>query len=127
MRLRVIIVDPLTIEEAFEYCLQNLGALTTEQLLAKFPQYAEELAQLLALDRQLKSALPGSSPVSGFDQLGERITSSLADAHKIVPPTQETDAQDAGLDRLLSRAAKRAIKPVVRTPIDPDADPGDAD
>ncbi|MEP6774859.1 MAG: hypothetical protein ABJA50_04615 [Chloroflexota bacterium] len=120
-------MEPLTIEEAFEYCLQNLGALTTEQLLAKFPQYSQELAQLLTLDRQLKSTLPGSSPISGFGQLEARIKSSIANVHKGEPPTQEIGAKDVGVDRLLSQAAKRTIKPVVHTPVDPAADPGEAD
>ncbi len=75
-------MEPLTVQEALEYCLQNPDALTTEQLLAQFPQYAQELAQLLALDRQLKHAFHGVAPATGLDKVKARILSSLAQPHQ---------------------------------------------
>ena len=112
-------MEPLTAQEALEYCLQNRDTLTTEQLLAKFPQYAPELAQLLALDEQLKDALPGAAPAPTLDKMKARILSSLAQPHEGATPAADPDAHEVAPDSPLSQAGKRTIKPVIPTPDGP--------
>jgi hypothetical protein len=114
-------VEPLIPEEALEYCLQNPDALTTEQLLAKFPHYARELAQLLALDQQLKGALPGAAPSISLDKVKARLLSSLAQSHKGTTPAADPDAEQTSVDSPLSQAGKRSAKPIATTSADPDA------
>ena len=74
-------MEPVSIEQALQYCLENPDNLSTGQLLSKFPEYREELEPLLAFDTQLKIALPHEMPPESKALVKQRLVNRVA-AHR---------------------------------------------
>ena len=74
-------MEPVSIEQALQYCLENPDNLSTGQLLSKFPEYWEELEPLLAFDTRLKSALPHEMPAETKTLVKQRLVNRVA-AHR---------------------------------------------
>src|SRR5881394_896124 len=62
-----------TIEDALDYCLLNPDGLSDEQLLAKFPQYREQLYPLLVRASSVRSVAPPSVPMERMAAMKQRI------------------------------------------------------
>ncbi len=83
-------MEPVSIEQALQYCLENPDNLSTSELLSKFPEYRGELEPLLAFDTQLKSALPHEMPAESKAFVKQRLVNRVA-AHR-ADHTFEKDA-----------------------------------
>ena len=70
-------MEPASIEQALRYCLENPDNLSTDQLLSKFPQHRDELASLLALDRELNAALPRHMPEDSKALIKQRLVNRV--------------------------------------------------
>lgn len=71
-------MEPPSLDEALQYCLDNPDNLSDTQLLDRFPHHREELEPLLALDRQLKSALPRTMPAQSKALVRQRLMDTIA-------------------------------------------------
>lgn len=68
----------LKIEEALDYCLLNPEGLSDEQLLAKFPQYREQLYPLLVRATSVQAAVPPSVPIERMAAIKQRLLDAAA-------------------------------------------------
>ncbi|MEO6458595.1 MAG: hypothetical protein ABIO92_10065 [Chloroflexia bacterium] len=71
-------MEHVSIEQAFQYCLENPDNLSTAQLLSKFPQHRDELELLLAFDTQLNKALPLEMPPDSKALVKQRLVDRVA-------------------------------------------------
>jgi hypothetical protein len=68
----------VTIEDALDYCLLNPDGLSDEELLARFPQYTEQLEPLLACALSLREFAPPPVPLERRAAMKERLVTAAA-------------------------------------------------
>ncbi|HET9492989.1 MAG TPA: DUF5667 domain-containing protein [Chloroflexia bacterium] len=75
-------MEPLSIQDALDYCLENPDGLSAHELLEAFPQFREDLAPLLGLTAAIESA-PPPVPADRRAAMKARIVTA---ASQIRPP-----------------------------------------
>src|SRR5215210_273118 len=68
----------VTIQDALDYCLGNPDGLSVEQLLAKFPEYRDELQPLLVLSANIVPLEPPPVPVERRMAMKQRLMDAAA-------------------------------------------------
>ncbi|HUP27414.1 MAG TPA: hypothetical protein VM409_03190, partial [Chloroflexia bacterium] len=87
-------MEPASIEQALQYCLENPDNLSTDELLSKFPRYRDELESLLAFDKQLGSSLPLQMPAESKALVKQRIVNRVAAGRPDHAPEKEAPAME---------------------------------
>ena len=68
----------ITIQDALDYCLANPDGLSTSQLLARFPEQAEQLQSLLQLAQNVEKIGPPSVPTERREAMKQRLVQAAA-------------------------------------------------
>jgi len=84
-------VERVEIQEALDYCLANPDRLSVQDLLAKFPEYREELEPLLALSSRISSVEPPPVPADRRAAMKARLMAAAA-----TQKASQSAAQQAG-------------------------------
>jgi hypothetical protein len=80
-------LEPISLQDALDYCLENPDGLSAQELLEAFPQFRGELALLLGLTAAIESAAP-SVPAANRAAMKARIVSAAA---QIRPPRKPSN------------------------------------
>lgn len=80
-------MEPISLQDALDYCLENPDGLSVQDLLDSFPEHREELAALLGLSAVIASTPP---PVPGARRsaIKARVVSAAA---QLRPPQEPTN------------------------------------
>jgi hypothetical protein len=66
-------MERATIQDALDYCLENPEGLTVEELLARFPEYREELGSLLGLAATIITSTGPAVPAQRREAMKARL------------------------------------------------------
>jgi hypothetical protein len=78
-------VAKVTIQDALDYCLGNPDGFGVEQLLAKFPEYRDELEPMLALSANIVTLELPSVPLDRRAAMKQRLMGAASSAPATVP------------------------------------------
>jgi hypothetical protein len=87
-------VARVTAQDALEYCLENPDGLGVEEMLKRFPEYREELQQLLALSSQIQEITPPPVPAERRAAMKSRLMEAAAAGQRATQVAQVQPARN---------------------------------